>query len=43
MISNNQVKLIYENSPHMQIFPKQFDIGGQGIVMKDFRKSNSLV
>lgn len=43
IISNNQVKLIYENSPHMQIFPKQFDIGGQGIVMKDFRKSNSLV
>lgn len=43
MISNNQVKLIYENNPHMQVFPKQFDIGGQGIVKKDFRKNNSLV
>ena len=43
MISNNQVELIYENNPHMQVFPKQFDIGGQGIVKKDFRKNNSLV
>jgi hypothetical protein len=43
MISNNEVKLIYENNPHMQIFPKQFDIGGQGIVNTDFRDNTNLV
>ena len=43
MISSNEVKLIYENNPHMQIFPKQFDIGGQGIVDTDFRDNASLV
>lgn len=43
MISNNKVKLIYEDTPHMQVFPKQFDIGGQGIIRNDFRENNSLV
>ena len=43
MISNNQVKLIYKDNPHMQVFPKQFDIGGQGIVKNDFRENSSLV
>jgi hypothetical protein len=43
MISNNEVKLIYEDSPHIQICPKQYDIGGQGIVKKDFREKSSLV
>jgi hypothetical protein len=27
----------------MQIFPNQFDIGGQGIVKKNFRENNTLV
>lgn len=43
MISNNKVKLVYEDEPHMQVFPKQFDIGGQGIIKKDFRENSSLV
>ena len=29
MISGNNVELIEPAVPHIQIFPKQFDIGGQ--------------
>jgi hypothetical protein len=36
MVSGDQVELLDSSSPHIQIFPKQFDIGGQGIVHKDF-------
>ena len=43
MISNNKVELIYKDNPHMQVFPKQYDIGGQGIVNNDFRENSSLV
>lgn len=43
MISNNQVELIYKDNPHMQIFPKQFDIGGDGIIKTDFREKTNLV
>ena len=43
MISNNEVELIYKNNPHMQVFPKQYDISGQGIVNNDFRRNSSLV
>ena len=43
MISNNEVELIYKKNPYMQIFPKQYDIGGKGIISNDFRENSSLV
>lgn len=39
MISGNNVELIEPAVPHIQIFPKQFDIGGQGIVHRDFNSN----
>jgi len=36
MVSGDQVELVDSSIPHIQIFPKQFDIGGQGIVSRDF-------
>ena len=39
MISGDNVELIEPSVPHIQIFPKQFDIGGQGIVHRDFNSN----
>ena len=38
LISGNDVELINKKMPHIQMFPRQFDISGNGIVTTDFRK-----